>query len=91
VGEFFLRVLHIADPQLNEDPFIYFKGKSRVFVPDPKNPAYVISNPSYTQAASEYKDIIKGLRFLQKKPKKYFRIFLLGGSSVNQLEEKKLQ
>ncbi len=70
------RILEIWFPPMIMDIGLGFTEDSRLFIPDPKDGRYLITNPNKTIA-------FQNQRFLRKKPPETLRIFFLGGSSVN--------
>ncbi|HEX73301.1 MAG TPA: SGNH/GDSL hydrolase family protein [Candidatus Hydrogenedentes bacterium] len=73
------RLAERGRPPLPADPGLGFNPDSRLFVPSPEEPGVLITNPD--KAAS-----FKEQRFLMPKPDRHFRIFMLGGSSVNYID-----
>jgi hypothetical protein len=73
------RVIEIWMPPRVVDIGQGFSPDSRLFIPDPADPAYLITNPS--KEVSFHKQ-----RFLKTPPPRTLRAFFLGGSSVNYLD-----
>ncbi len=74
--EIIARIVEIWLPPMIMDIGLGFTEDSRLFIPDPKSPDYLITNPNKLLA-------FQNQRFPIKKPKGSYRIFFLGGSSVN--------
>jgi lysophospholipase L1-like esterase len=70
------RVAEIWFPPWNVDYGWGFDPDSRLFVPSPEDPRALITNPPKTVSFHEQ-------RFYLPKPERIFRVFTLGGSSVN--------
>ncbi len=70
------RIIEIWYPPMVMDIGLGFTEDSRLFIPDPEAPNYLITNPNKLIA-------FQNQRFPLKKPQGTYRIFFLGGSSVN--------
>lgn len=77
--EGFARFIEIWRPPMTEDIGQGFTNESRLFVPSDDDPATIITNPRKTVSFKEQS-------FAARKPAGVFRIFALGGSSVNYLD-----
>lgn len=73
------RVYEIWSPPLTVDIGQGFTEQSRLFVSDPHDPAMMTTNPSKTVS-------FRAQTFRREKPPRTFRVFALGGSSVNYLD-----
>jgi hypothetical protein len=73
------RVIEIWMPPRVVDIGQGFSSDSRLFIPDPADPAYLITNPSKEVSFQKR-------RFLKTPPPRTLRAFFLGGSSVNYLD-----
>lgn len=73
------RFHEVWHPPLTVDIGQGFTGQSRLFVPEPGNPAMMVTNPHKTVS-------FRAQTFRREKPPRTFRIFALGGSSVNYLD-----
>lgn len=73
------RLIEIWRPPMVEDVGQGFTAESRLFVPSPDDPGVMTTNPRKTVSFREQ-------TFTVRKPAGVFRIFALGGSSVNYLD-----
>ena len=64
-------------PPLSTDYDLGFSAKSKVFVPSSDTPGLMIRNPEKTSCPPQ--------EFAMPKPKGLFRVFVVGGSSVNHI------
>lgn len=74
--EVIARIIEIWYPPMIMDIGLGFTKDSRLFIPDPSSPDYLMTNPNKLIA-------FQNQRFPAKKKKGTYRIFFLGGSSVN--------
>lgn len=72
------RLIEIWNPPRTVDIGQGFSSESHLFVPDPNDAKFMITNPNKEVSFQKQ-------RFLATKPPDTFRIFFLGGSSVNYL------
>ncbi len=74
------RLYEMWNPPMRVDLGQGFDDSSRLFIPDPENPAMMVTNPNKTIS-------FKRQSFGRIKPPRTLRIFVLGGSSVNFISE----
>lgn len=77
--ELIARVVEIWKPPMIMDIGLGFTDDSRLFMVDPQDERYMVTHPNKTAA-------FRNQRFLRRKEIRTYRIFFLGGSSVNYVD-----